>query len=846
MKNNFRFSKLFLNQFIENFSEILYCFSVSENKMIYLSEGCKEITGYNAEELTNNPALDFYDLVHPEDKAKQINNQGVSFRANDFYKNEYRIVNKWGGVRWVQETSCLTKDEKQNEIIEGYIIDITEKKAHQEVIELLQAYQRSVNEGSTVSITDLKGKIIYVNDKFCEVSKYSKKELIGNTHRIISSGYHDKHFYSDLWRTITSGKPWRGEIKNKAKDGTYYWLDTVITPIFNSHHQIHQYLSVRNVITKQKEQEEELRISEERYRDIVQNTSDLIQSVTPDGRILFVNDTWLSKLGYTEENVIGQNIFLFIHPKSKETCKLILEGLINNQTFPTTEISFITKACKELICEGNINAIYNNNKMLHSTSMLRDITEIKRNRNELAEKRNLLLNAEKIAKAGSWCFDFKNERAVWSKGFYNIFGIKEGTFITFEKLISCIYDDDKDFVSGSWDDVLKGKKHNIEFRIKGEQPEKWVRSIVKIEFDHLNNPLTATGFIQDIMESKNSLKKLERKQQQLKSAQKIAHMGSWLLDIVKDELEWSTEMYHIFEIPLGTPMNLTAFRNMVHPKDKQLVADAWNTALAGKEYDIEHRIIVNGQEKWVREKAKVEFNDVNRQPLTGIGIVQDITKLKLLEKTLFNSIIETEEKERERISAELHDGVCQQLSGAVMLLKIGIKSLEAKDEKGFTLLKDCGEILHDSVNTIRNVSHQLTPKSFKEESLVEALRNLLLEFSRTDKSTQYTFHSADNVKEPESHIAINIYRVVQEFVNNSQKHSEAKKIELNLFFEDATFLIAIKDNGKGFDISRTNTTGGGIGILNMIKRIESIGGKHKLETAVSKGVTLTIRIPYSI
>ncbi|MDE3143721.1 MAG: PAS domain S-box protein, partial [Bacteroidota bacterium] len=326
--------------------------------MLYLSEGCRDITGYNSEELIGNPVLDFYDLVHPEDKAKRINNQGVLFGANDFCNNEYRIINKWGGIRWVQEISCLEKKEKENEIIEGYIIDITEKRAHEEVIELLQAYQSSVNEGSIVSITDLKGKIIYANDKFCEVSKYSKRELIGSTHRIINSGYHDKYFFSGMWQTITSGKPWRGEIKNKSKDGNYYWVDTVITPVFNSQQQIHQYLSVRNIITKQKEQEEELRISEEKFRDIVQNTSDLIQSVAHDGKLLFVNDTWLSKLGYTKEYVLGKSIFMFIHPQNKKNCELILKGLKNQETFQTTEISFITKDGKELICEGNISASY--------------------------------------------------------------------------------------------------------------------------------------------------------------------------------------------------------------------------------------------------------------------------------------------------------------------------------------------------------------------------------------------------------------------------------------------------------------------------------------------------------
>ncbi|MDE3142995.1 MAG: PAS domain S-box protein, partial [Bacteroidota bacterium] len=567
------------------------------------------------------------------------------------------------------------------------------------------------------------------------------------------------------------------------------------------------------VITKQKEQEEELRISEERYRDIVQNTSDLIQSVTANGKLLFVNDTWLSKLGYTKEYVLGKNIFSFIHPKSKKTCELILKGLKNQETFQSTEISFITKDGKEVICEGNISAVYKNNKMLHTTSMLRDITEIKRNRHELEEKRNLLLNAEKMAKVGSWYLDFKSNKAFWSKGLYNIFGIKEGTEMSFEKFISHVHDDDKDFVSETWFNTLKGEKHYIEFRIKSKLPEKWVRSIIKMEFDDLKNPRTAIGFIQDITESKSNLKKLELQQQQLKNAQKIANMGSWIYDVVNDKLEWSNETYHIFEIPLNSPMNLDKFIDKVHPEDRKFVTDAWNAALTGKKYDIEHRIIVNGQEKWVREKAKVEF-DINRRPLTGIGIVhditemkknelrlvesemqlndaqkigkigsyvwntetdeitgsrelyeileikdkgdvfsfseqfshvsqndkpalirkieiskeqrssfthqfqyitlsgkvkylevrktadsmkqnpvlfigtlQDITDIKMLEKNLFNSIIETEEKERERISIELHDGVCQQLSGSVMLLKMGIKSLEANDKKGINLIK---------------------------------------------------------------------------------------------------------------------------------------------------------------
>lgn len=119
----------------------------------------------------------------------------------------------------------------------------------------LTHFNKALDVVTIIGITDANGIITYVNDAFCEISKYSKKELIGKTHKIVKSDFHDHEFFKNMWSTIKSGEVWVGEIKNTAKDGSYYWVDTTIIPFKNEENVITGFMSIRQVITKRKEKE---------------------------------------------------------------------------------------------------------------------------------------------------------------------------------------------------------------------------------------------------------------------------------------------------------------------------------------------------------------------------------------------------------------------------------------------------------------------------------------------------------------------------------------------------------------------------------------------------------------
>ncbi len=384
-----RFRNLFENQ-----EAILLLMDAESGMVIDANKSAQEFYKYTLEEIKEKTIFDI-DAASPEVIKKSMIK--IYDKTQSKFEAKHRLAD--GQVKDVEiYTSLITI--KNHKFFYSIVFDKTEQKQAEKEIQLLKT--AIIQNPAIICITNTKGEIEFVNPKFEECTQYSVEEVKGQPTRILKSGFHSEEFYASLWNKIKSGEEWKGEILNRKKDGSLFWVDTIISPIIDRFGKITHFVAVQEDITQRKKMMDTLIKSEKEFRSVWENSVDAMRLVNEEGIIVNVNKAFCELFKMKRNDLIGKpfNVAYVIRDADKT-----LNSFIQRFKLRTIRNKFETDI---LLHDGTLiwveltsAFIETKNSPTLLLSIFRDITPYKKLINELTKAKE---KAEEMNKIKSYFF----------------------------------------------------------------------------------------------------------------------------------------------------------------------------------------------------------------------------------------------------------------------------------------------------------------------------------------------------------------------------------------------------------------------------------------------------------
>ncbi|MGB8688343.1 MAG: PAS domain S-box protein, partial [Microcoleus sp.] len=489
------------------------CWEWDIQNLIVWDERMYELYGVTKQS-DSRPVYDIWvNALHPEDRTHTETLRPQALNGEAEYDTEYRVIHPDGSIHFIKAYGVVVRDAQGNpQSMIGINFDISDRKQaeleRQQLIQELSAFKQALDRSAIVVITNPKGAITYVNDRFCVVSGYSHNELIGQTHRIVKSGYHPPSFFQNLWRTISGGQVWRGEICNRSKNGSPYWVASTIVPFLDKQGRPFQYLAIRFDITARKLAEATLQHENTFRQQIVENMAEGLCVFHQIEEFPFVRFTvWNQQMqaitGYcaAEINRLGWYQSLYPNPQTQKQAIAQLDKIgkenpireekeIQRQDGQRRTISISTS-----FLSGDDGKIY-------VLALIQDITDRQQTEQEnrqLKERLEFLLFSSPAMIYS--CKPYGDYGATFmSKNIEAILGYKAATFLSTPGFwANHIHPEDTQRVFADLSALFEQDNHSHEYRfLHRDGYYIWMRDELRLVRDKQGTPTEIVGYFADI------------------------------------------------------------------------------------------------------------------------------------------------------------------------------------------------------------------------------------------------------------------------------------------------------------------------------------------------------------